>query len=276
MPSSHAAQINEIVDLILLTNPASVLDIGVGLGKYGLLAREYLELWGQPLAGEWKGKPGWQRRIDGIEAYERYLNPVHHYIYNQIHIGNAIDVLPRLKERYDLVLLIDVLEHFEREDGLRLLTLCKQRASNLIVSTPRDIGHQEGSWGNPFETHRFQWTDSHFDPAETVFVPNDESLICYIGERVREARGPMRRAVLRSTILRQTPFFVKNSVRVIKRCLAFGRRAILAPARPERGAGLELVAKAAPASLASEGPGSEAEPPRDQSRSASAATTHST
>jgi hypothetical protein len=275
MPSSHAAQINEIVDLILLTNPASVLDIGVGLGKYGLLAREYLELWGQPLSNEWQGKPGWQRRIDGIEAYERYLNPVHHYIYNQIHIGNAIDILPRLKDRYDLVLLIDVLEHFDHDDGLRLLTLCKQRARNLIVSTPRDIGHQEKSWGNPFEAHRFQWTDSHFDPAETVFVPNDESLICYIGERVHDARGPMRRAVLRSTILRQTPFFVKNSVRVLKRCLALGRRAILAPARPERPEGLELVAKA-PTASAPERPSDQAPAPRDQSRSASAATTHST
>ena len=45
MPSSHYFQLNEIVDLIALTNPVKVLDIGVGFGKYGFLAREYLELW---------------------------------------------------------------------------------------------------------------------------------------------------------------------------------------------------------------------------------------
>ena len=75
MPTSHFYQLNEIVELVTLTNPKSVLDIGIGFGKYGFLLREYLELRdGRNKYNDWK------RRIDGIEVFEEYLTPVHHFI----------------------------------------------------------------------------------------------------------------------------------------------------------------------------------------------------
>ena len=55
MPFSHFTQLNTILELITLTDPMSMLDIGVGFGKYGVLAREYLEL------------------RDGREAYSPWL-----------------------------------------------------------------------------------------------------------------------------------------------------------------------------------------------------------
>ncbi len=70
MPSSHFGQLNEIVELIKLSKPKSVLDIGVGFGKYGVLAREYLELW-----DEGKKYNDREIRIDGIEAFEKYITP---------------------------------------------------------------------------------------------------------------------------------------------------------------------------------------------------------
>jgi hypothetical protein len=45
MPTSHPYQLNEIIDLAMKVDPKSVLDVGVGFGKYGVLLREYLELW---------------------------------------------------------------------------------------------------------------------------------------------------------------------------------------------------------------------------------------
>ena len=45
MPTSLYTQITKILDAIVHTNPQSVLAIGTGFGKYGLLCREYLELW---------------------------------------------------------------------------------------------------------------------------------------------------------------------------------------------------------------------------------------
>ena len=109
MPTSHLHQINEIVELIVLTNPQTVLDVGVGFGKYGALAREYLEL--RDGRNQYHD---WQRRIDGIEVFPDYLTPLHDYIYDTVHVGNATEIMPALNLRYDLVLLIDVLEHFTK------------------------------------------------------------------------------------------------------------------------------------------------------------------
>ena len=75
VPSSDFNQIGPIVELIVLANPQSVLDVGCGFGKYGVLAREYLELWdGRQRYGDWT------RRIDAIEAFESLHHaaaPVH-------------------------------------------------------------------------------------------------------------------------------------------------------------------------------------------------------
>jgi hypothetical protein len=56
------------MDLVVNLNPSSVLDIGTGFGKYGLLCCEYLKLW--------DGRENYShflRRIDGVEAFEIIL-----------------------------------------------------------------------------------------------------------------------------------------------------------------------------------------------------------
>lgn len=185
MPSSHLLQLNEIMQLIFLSKPQSLLDIGVGFGKFGVLAREYLELW------DGRGKYGdWQRRIDGIEVFEEYLTPLHDFIYDNIYIGNALDILPKLDTRYDLILLIDVLEHFPYEDGVRLLEACQAKGRNFLVSTPKDIGAQEDAFDNPCEAHKSQWERHHFDRFDKYFyVPNTKSHICFIGEDAPRFNG---------------------------------------------------------------------------------------
>ena len=78
MPSSNPDQINEIMSLVLGLRPESVLDIGIGFGKYGFLCREYLEIcYGS------KKYNDWQKRIDGIEAFEEYITPLQRQIYNK-------------------------------------------------------------------------------------------------------------------------------------------------------------------------------------------------
>jgi len=178
MPSSHLHQLNEIMDLIYNANPKSILDIGVGFGKYGFLSREFLELWD----GRQQYK-NWQVRIDGIEVFKEYLTPVHNFIYDHIYEGNAIDILPTLETKYDLILLIDILEHFDFEEGSTILSECQKHGRNIIISTPKDIGTQKDSFGNIYETHKFQWKSQHFDKfVDKFYVPNDTSLIFLLGE----------------------------------------------------------------------------------------------
>lgn len=202
MPTSPIYQLNSIMDLIVHTNPKRMLDVGMGFGKYGFLSREYLELWdGREEYRDWK------RRIDGIEAFKKYITPAHRFIYDHIYVGDAVDILPTLKMRYDLLLLIDVLEHFDRKNGLRLLEICRKRSKNIIIATPREIGTQKDSFGNPFETHKFQWREENFDKYEKkFFVPNDYSLICYIGADAVRLKKIFVETGIKSVMRKNFPF----------------------------------------------------------------------
>ncbi len=96
MPSSSVGLIPIVVRMVQALKPCSVLDIGFGMGKYGLLCREYLELWGPE---KWQRFGKWRTRIDGIEACEACVGDVQRAIYNQVYIGDAVDVLRGLTTR---------------------------------------------------------------------------------------------------------------------------------------------------------------------------------
>jgi hypothetical protein len=178
MPTSHFQQLNEIMRLVMICKPKSVLDIGVGFGKYGVLCREYLELW--------SGYSQQEIRLDGIEVFQKYLGRLHDHVYDQIFVGNALDVL--LQSRYyNIVLLIDILEHFRFEDGLKLLTMCRNVADNVLVSTPREFKPQNPEFGNEWEIHRSHWEIGDFDDFKPVFeMPQKESLIVFFGNDVKK------------------------------------------------------------------------------------------
>ena len=80
MPTSWYQAIPFILEQVQKENPNSILDIGVGFGKYGLMVREILDL---PF--ERYNKNQWLINIEGIEAFEKYKNPIHDYVYNKIH-----------------------------------------------------------------------------------------------------------------------------------------------------------------------------------------------
>lgn len=179
MPTSHFQQLNEIMRLVMVCKPKSVLDIGVGFGKYGVLCREYLELWSDYNRQE--------VRIDGIEVFRGYLGRLHDCIYDQIFVGNALEILPTVKRHYELILLIDILEHFRFDDGLRVLSICNGIGDNILVSTPRDFKPQNPEFGNEWEIHRSHWEIGDFDDFRPVFeMPQKESLIVFFGKDVKK------------------------------------------------------------------------------------------
>lgn len=177
MPTSHWQQLNEIVGTIISVNPKSMLDIGVGFGKYGMLSREYLELW------DGRNKyDDWNRIIDGIEAFKQYKNKLYEFIYNNVYYGNVLDILPNINKQYDLILLIDVLEHFDKSDGKKLLELCMKKSANILIATPHNPSKQEDVFDNEYEEHKSKWTKDDFNINDTLIIPNRKSLICLIGK----------------------------------------------------------------------------------------------
>jgi hypothetical protein len=202
MPTSQFRQLNEIVEAIVCCKPRTVLDIGTGFGKYGLLTREYLD-------GGWCQPEGTQRtcRVDGIEGFPSYVTSLHALVYDQMYLGDVREILPRLQVNYDLALLIDVIEHLELEDGMRVLRELTRHASNILVSTPRHFFNQQAVYGNELEIHRSHWQAMHFEAfTPCCFIPNEESVICMIGpaaERIDARVNSWRRVVKR-----QAPWLV--------------------------------------------------------------------
>jgi hypothetical protein len=156
MPISTWKSISQILDIMMLINPLpqSVLDIGIGNGKYGFLTREYLTFWGSRYEAHRR-----KITIDGIEAFPDYVGSVQRNIYDQIIFGNAKDILRTMPNHlYDLIVFIDVLEHFSVEDGLQVIQECIRIGETVIISTPIEMEDQGAAFGNEFERHLSVWS----------------------------------------------------------------------------------------------------------------------
>jgi hypothetical protein len=206
MPSSFPDALSVVAAWVQALRPASVLDAGIGFGKYGLLFREYLDV--SPRSE----RPGADAappavRIDGIEAWEPYVGPLQRAIYDRIHVGDALAVLPSLG-RYELVFAADVLEHFTRDEGERFLDAAAAHAAvGVLVVTPALDLEQGEVFGNPFERHRSFWTPDDFvrHPGADVlvwrrqllaFVPTGARRVPLPRASVREALGQAAKAAL--------------------------------------------------------------------------------
>lgn len=189
MGSSHHLQISKIVNIFLLTKPHNLLDIGTGFGKYGFLAREYLD----PLHEN-------GTVIDAIEGYGDYISPVHRHVYDSIKIGDAHELINQTDKTYDLVILVDVLEHFTPEDGQRLLNKVLSNHRAMIISTPKYVGVQTDEH-NDLQAHQSQWSKADFQKlGNCFFIADPISHIVYISkdaELVDKLRTDYRKTALR-------------------------------------------------------------------------------
>ncbi len=183
MPFSYSSQLSTIIGFAEQQNPLSVLDIGVGMGQYGFLLRTNLENVNlfeiNGSSGRQRDRDQWKVRIDGIEGYAGYITPVHEYSYTNLLIGEALESLSTLEDNtYDLVLAIDILEHFDKDQGIVFLResqrVCR---GHTLVSTPKEFIAQEIP-ANPLENHRSHWNQEDFMLCGfDTFLPNSLSLI---------------------------------------------------------------------------------------------------
>ena len=165
MPFSYSSQLSAIVGFAERLQPQAVLDVGVGMGQYGFLLRmnlEHLNLFRiEGATASQRPRSEWQKRIDGIEGYPGYFTPVHHYVYDRLLVGDALEQLAILPAAsYDLVLAIDILEHFKKPAGRDFLRACERVSRGVVlVSTPKDFLEQHVD-ANPLEDHRSHWTQA--------------------------------------------------------------------------------------------------------------------
>jgi len=139
-------------------NPQTILDIGVGFGRWGFLFREFLEIWDEE---NYSGK--WKRRIDGIEIFPDYIKEYHNYFYDAIYFENALDFITLNDKNYDLINCGDVVEHMEKEKGELFITNCLNKCRYLIINIPIGTGWEQKADANKFEEHKSIWYKSDFN-----------------------------------------------------------------------------------------------------------------
>lgn len=174
MPSSHPELLHPLVSIMSQANPKTMLDVGCGYGKFGFLAREYLGLW-----TDGNGDKHKLETVDAIEAHEAYIGPLQREVYDTIMIGNICTLCDNIGD-YDLILMVEVLEHLGAESGQRVLGVLKERAKALVVTTPKVVKDQGAEFGNDYEIHRSQWEPKDFAKANCTELIDDKNLSHYI------------------------------------------------------------------------------------------------
>lgn len=143
MPTSSPVVITEVVAMVEQAPHERVLDVGPGYGKYGLLLREYLN-----------AKPD---RIDAVEAWAPYVHQFGGWlraIYDDVYVADVRELGPGHLATYDLVLMVDVLEHLPTLDATALFARIPGR---IVICTPAEFFHN-GDGLPPTEEHVSHWT----------------------------------------------------------------------------------------------------------------------
>lgn len=146
MPASAVIFDQHVAQLIERMKPATVLDIGPGAGKYGLMIQG---LRARGLAVE---------NLSAVEIDPSYIDRFElAKIYDVVQLGDAT-ALPDVgaDAKWDLVILGDVLEHFRKSRGSDLLEYLYYRTRYIVAVVP--IDYIQGSWdGHQAEAHISTW-----------------------------------------------------------------------------------------------------------------------
>lgn len=95
----------------------------------------------------------------GVEAYLPYLESSQRKkIHSKYIFKNALK-LDFPEKSFDAVVMVEVLEHLTKEDGLKLITLSqKWAAKKVIITTPNGFVRQSSLDGNKLQKHLSGWT----------------------------------------------------------------------------------------------------------------------
>jgi predicted TPR repeat methyltransferase len=150
MPIGSYSAIPTVASEMIKRTPSRVLDLGLGSGMLGATVRQWIDLGVKP----------WRTFLAGVEIWAGYRNPLWD-LYDVIYLRTIQDHLKLDQERYDMVLLGDVIEHFAPPDAEEVLGVVDRLLipdGCLLVITPAEEMEQGPVYGNPYEAHRSVWT----------------------------------------------------------------------------------------------------------------------
>lgn len=166
--SSNFAGLSEVLELLVVNEPKSVCDLGAGFGKWGVLARLHLEH--HPYK-----KDSWDIIINAVEIFPDYLNLTRDF-YDYVFTG---DIRKTEIKSYDVVLFLDVIEHLEKEEGLKFLSKLIQFNKFVIVVTPKGFKRQGAIRSNINEIHQSGWKTKDFQQLGLNTIVRKNKIIAF-------------------------------------------------------------------------------------------------
>lgn len=177
MPVARPTSIPVICEWIMKKKPQTVLDLGIGFGLYGFLARNYGVIWRKGITKEvyenWKN----EIRVDGVEIADFLITPLQELIYNNIYIGDMIKIAPTLGN-YDLIIMGDSIEHIEKDEALELIEKLRSQGT-LIMTTPNYWKKGVAVLGNEHEKHKCFLEDNDFVDNPLIIHESNQKVIIY-------------------------------------------------------------------------------------------------
>ena len=166
MPHSYDFFNDDIRDFVGSLGVSTILDVGPGAGKYGVLLKDKCQT------------------IDALEIYLPYVSlfrlPA---LYNQVYVGDVMR-FPFKKKQYDLVILGDVLEHLSVPDAQTLLATLRKNHIPTLITVPFLYPHPP-VYGNQWEEHKqADLTEEIFQeryPGFGLILGNEQQGVYYRG-----------------------------------------------------------------------------------------------
>lgn len=147
MPVGAYSTLPYVARVALINKAATVLDLGVGNGVNGAIIFNYMRYEGV--------------KIHGVEAFASYLNPMWD-CYNHVTI-TEIELFLQDCGQYDVVIMTDVIEHFDKLAAIAILSRLKEICNKAVMVSTPGLWIEQGEYrGNKYETHRSKWTADDF------------------------------------------------------------------------------------------------------------------
>lgn len=157
MPVSYHETYETFKQWIRFNKPQTAWDIGMGYGNIGAMAQIEVPT----------------LELNGLEGWLPYLHSVHSHNkrFKRIMIADLMQCIGKLWP-VDAVFAFDVIEHLDREDGVKALNYLRSISNmSLLVSVPIVDYAQGALEGNDYEIHRTQWKIPEMEElgAKTIF-----------------------------------------------------------------------------------------------------------
>jgi hypothetical protein len=134
------------IEAMIQMAPRRVLDLGPGLGRWGMLIREFCE------SADSNGqREAWRTHLVGVALAPELIAEQHGALYNQMLVADGHELFAN-DERWDLVIFGDVMRQWPRESVEANLQQALDRADYVLVNTP-PLADATAGVSNGWERH---------------------------------------------------------------------------------------------------------------------------